>query len=282
MSRRNLQFQRTPPRHLLASRRCRALALERVLPMLVRCPECEHQVSDSATACPSCGHPLTPVSIDGGGTASAEPGPVYTPVAAAKPPNRLLNAGFVVGAIVLLIAFGEYLARPTPSSASAAAANSADDTSNTAMAANAAFDPATARPQHNWISHDNGEYGYTVAISDEAQKNGQAAEDVVMVRYLGFKNDLYTLVLDNGSVATCSAYCTVIAINNGYSFQHVAYNPSSVIGAAFEDAIDGQLEPWQAPPPPPETTYPSTGTQESQQPPEAQPADNGIDPGAAG
>ena len=30
--------------------------------MLVVCPECQNQISDSATACPKCGKPLTPVS----------------------------------------------------------------------------------------------------------------------------------------------------------------------------------------------------------------------------
>ena len=34
---------------------------------LVNCPECQRQVSTSATTCPGCGHPLRPSSTAGPG-----------------------------------------------------------------------------------------------------------------------------------------------------------------------------------------------------------------------
>ncbi|MBW2257484.1 MAG: zinc ribbon domain-containing protein [Deltaproteobacteria bacterium] len=58
---------------------------------IINCPECGHEVSDQAGACPSCGHPLTP------------PPP---PPAAEPAPQSRYNAiliGLASGAVVLLV-----------------------------------------------------------------------------------------------------------------------------------------------------------------------------------
>ena len=54
---------------------------------LVNCPECEHQVSDKASSCPNCGHPIKKVSK------------LSTPMI----PGRALNAIQVILAILMKI-----------------------------------------------------------------------------------------------------------------------------------------------------------------------------------
>lgn len=195
--------------------------------MLIRCRECQLQVSNSARG--SVAYVVLSLSLFAGG---------LTACSAPLAPNRAADP-------------------------SAAASIDSAEPANAAMATS----PVIA---HSWISHENGEYGYPVGISDDARKAGQAADEVIMYRYLGFSNGAYTLFApDTGIVATCPDPCTVITETSGYSTERVAYNPESVIGAAFEDALGGQLEPWQPSHPPPEPSYPPASAPPSQQTAEA-------------
>jgi hypothetical protein len=195
----------------------------------------------------------------------------------------MLWAGVVVGVLLVVVMAAEFGSRSSPSPSNQAdASNAVNGATNAAdqadVAANAAAAAAAAaEPQHNWISHENGEYGYAVGISDDARKSGQAAEQVTMYRYLGFTNGIYTVTAP-GMLATCGSPCNVITVTNGYATEHIAYNPGSVIGAAFEDAINGQLEPWQAPQPSPSS---SPAVVPAEQPPPSSPEDTGIDTNAA-
>lgn len=104
--------------------------------------------------------------------------------------------------------------------------------------------PAPA-PMHNFVEEERGTYYYVAAVSEEDQKKGKATGDVVGYRYLG-KNDkgqhVLVSVADNGRVITkayCSEPCAIIRYGDG---QRIAYNPGSIIGAAFQDAINGSLK----------------------------------------
>ncbi|MBV9994341.1 MAG: zinc ribbon domain-containing protein [Caulobacteraceae bacterium] len=90
--------------------------------MLIKCPECQHAVSDSATGCRFCGFPLMP-----------KPARPPTPPASAalcaraaarrdakaaklsgSPSSWLLAAGVMVGGALLLVVVGEFALRTVP------------------------------------------------------------------------------------------------------------------------------------------------------------------------
>lgn len=182
-----------------------------------------------------------------------------------------LVAATVISAAMLgaLTACSEPPSSNQPASASKPAEAAA---SGWEVAADAASDALSAPPEHNWISYQNGEYAYTVSISENEKKAGQAAEKVIMYRYLGFRNGAYTLFMPaDGAIATCQNPCTVITIGSGTGAEHFAYSPESVIGAAFQDAINGQLVPWR--PPPRSAESPSPADSDSAPPQTAAPDD---------
>jgi len=68
--------------------------------MLIECPECKSQISDKASTCPSCGHPLTVRASVGAPVEQS-----YKPI---LPPRQLRPFGLLVG--LGLIALGLFLA----------------------------------------------------------------------------------------------------------------------------------------------------------------------------
>lgn len=108
-------------------------------------------------------------------------------------------------------------------------------------------DVAPLRPDHNYDLREGGAYGYTAAVSEEDQKKGRAAGDVLMFKYAGLSDGAYHLLLlgDDGQVigtAECPEQC--VAIKERFTdggAKRVAFTESSVIGAAFEDAFRGKL-----------------------------------------
>ena len=124
-----------------------------------------------------------------------------------------------------------------------------------ASPANTTSAAAAPPPSHNYDVYEDGKYGYTVALSDDERKAGQTAENVIMFKYLGRgANGHYTLESDdNGlfSYAQCLNPCAVIDIEQGAGYysetQHVAFSPQSVLGEAFEDAFNGQLQVYHDP-----------------------------------
>jgi hypothetical protein len=104
--------------------------------------------------------------------------------------------------------------------------------------------PPTPRP--NFLEEEEGTYFYVTAVSEEDQKKGKAVGDVVGFRYFG-KNDKGQHVLgsvqDAGRVvfkSYCSDPCAIIKDSNG---TRTAFDSDSIIGAAFQDAINGFLKP---------------------------------------
>jgi uncharacterized protein YecT (DUF1311 family) len=104
---------------------------------------------------------------------------------------------------------------------------------------------ATPAPSHNYLSRDGDLYCYPAAVSQDAKEAGQAAEDVLCFRYGGKVNGAYVFTpeRDPGTVISCDDPCKVIKFDvYGQTVKRVAFEPGSVIGAAFEDAMSGQLE----------------------------------------
>lgn len=101
---------------------------------------------------------------------------------------------------------------------------------------------ASAAPAHAWTYKDGQDYGYPAAISEEEQKNGQAAASITMIRYLGAKDGVYRVQLvDLGVVASCTNPCQVIKFGSGPEAQRFVFNPLTIAGEAFTDAFNGQL-----------------------------------------
>jgi hypothetical protein len=106
--------------------------------------------------------------------------------------------------------------------------------------------PPAPAPTPNFVEEEKGTYFYVSAVSEEDRIKGKATGDVSGFRYLG-KNDegQHTLVSvsDDGQVTAksyCSDPCSIIKRSNG---SRIAYNPGSIIGGAFQDAMNGLLKP---------------------------------------
>lgn len=103
--------------------------------------------------------------------------------------------------------------------------------------------PATT-PTQNFVEEEEGTYYYVTAVSEDEQKTGKAVGDVLGFRYFG-KNDkgqhVLASVAESGRIiakASCSEPCAIIKYGDS---ERVAYNPNSVIGSAFQDAMNGLL-----------------------------------------
>lgn len=108
--------------------------------------------------------------------------------------------------------------------------------------------PTFAPPPHHYDQEDRGIYYYVASISEEEQKKGKVAGEALGFRYLG-KNEkgehIIESVSDNGTAlgrSYCSEPCRVIRRSSG----RIGFNPASIIGAAFEDAVNGHLQQFDA------------------------------------
>ena len=96
-------------------------------------------------------------------------------------------------------------------------------------------------PQPLYASIDGDDYLYSAGISDDARDAGQVAGQFIAFRYRGVKDGKITLT-GNGMTLRCDENCTVITMTDQFgNKQHLEYNPSSVGGAAFADAMNGLL-----------------------------------------
>lgn len=128
------------------------------------------------------------------------------------------------------------------------------DVSNNTMAADE-YIPASnvgtpvppPAPAHNYQFVEGDLYGYLGAISEDDQKKGVAAPPVVRFRYTGLWNGAHHFqdVSDSGVVTgseECDVPCVAIKeIGFDGTVHRVGYSPASIIGSAFEDAMNGKL-----------------------------------------
>ena len=125
----------------------------------------------------------------------------------------------------------------------------------------------TVEPDQQYITREGELYGYVSAVSEEDQKRGVAAGKVLMFRFEGVHDGLYELTAIDGSGRPlysyeCTRPCTAIKVYTWQGIERWAFNPDSVIGAAFTDAFNGKLEPTRQKPatlPPPVESAPSRG-----------------------
>jgi len=102
--------------------------------------------------------------------------------------------------------------------------------------------PPPASTTHNWQYRDGQEYAYQGELSEDQKKAGQSTPAVQMYRYLGEHDGVFKLQVD-GDTATCANPCQVITLHaGGFHVERLAFDPDSIIGAAFTDAFNGRLE----------------------------------------
>jgi hypothetical protein len=106
-------------------------------------------------------------------------------------------------------------------------------------------DVASVMP--NYTEEEDGVYSYVAAVSEEDKKQGKAAGNVLRFAFRGIQDGNYVLSLvdDDGnplSDSECSKPCRIIKTHVGDSVVRREYTPDSMIGAAFEDALNGRLK----------------------------------------
>ncbi|MGN6621201.1 MAG: hypothetical protein ACTHKR_09095 [Sphingomonas sp.] len=100
-------------------------------------------------------------------------------------------------------------------------------------------------PQHNYADRQGDTYYYVSAVSDEEQKQGRAIGDAFGYQFLGQNAQgeyILASVDQDGSIrfrARCKMDCRIIDTSYG---SEIPYSPSSIIGAAFQDALAGNLQ----------------------------------------
>jgi hypothetical protein len=108
---------------------------------------------------------------------------------------------------------------------------------------------APSPPVHAWQVKKGQEYGYAIPMPPDETMTGRAAR-VIMLRYLGASGGVYTIARRDSDlylVMSCSNPCQVIkrTISGPDGFAEVdriPFNDATIIGRAFTDAFNGQLE----------------------------------------
>jgi hypothetical protein len=94
---------------------------------------------------------------------------------------------------------------------------------------------------HSWRYRQGQDYAYQAQLSDDQQRAGQTVPTTQIYRYLGQRGGVFVLQVDS-ETATCANPCQVITLHTGvFHVERVAFDPDSLIGAAFTDAFNGQL-----------------------------------------
>lgn len=108
--------------------------------------------------------------------------------------------------------------------------------------------PAAPTPVANYDEREGDTYFYTTAVSEDDKKKGKALGSVLPFRFRGEKQGVFHLDSpdDDGRPLLryeCANPCRIIKEWAGDKVRRVPYDPSSVIGAAYQDALSGRLEP---------------------------------------
>jgi hypothetical protein len=117
--------------------------------------------------------------------------------------------------------------------------------------------PEAPAPVPLYAFRERDKYGYIAAVSEDDRKRGKAAGDVVLFVYRGHDGNLYKIdsVTTDGRVTVdyeCERPCAALKQYTYSGVGYIAFEPTSLIGAAFTDAFNGFLgaSPLPKPKPP--------------------------------
>ena len=107
---------------------------------------------------------------------------------------------------------------------------------------------------HNYVFTQDGEYGYEPAVSEADKMAGTVQKPLVMARYLGHKNGVYTAAITEDDMTiniSCKMPCNFIKVivrAHGQTSGPKVIPAQNTIGQAIlEDAIVGNLDVYRAP-----------------------------------
>jgi hypothetical protein len=132
----------------------------------------------------------------------------------------------------------------------------------TAAPTSTAFDPIEPAipnnviepvPTHEYAFEENGNYGYISEVSEEERRHGRATGNVSLFAYRGRIGTTYhvSAVGEDGRTTLayeCGTPCVAIKRMVGSNVAaRIPYEPRSIIGAVFTDAMAGQLRVTREP-----------------------------------
>lgn len=130
----------------------------------------------------------------------------------------------------------------------------APNTSNASPEQVAAIEAARTPPKpiHYYSMEENGEYGYERGLSEDDINAGKKTSALMMIRYMGAKDDIHKLSRVNGSAIvewTCKSPCEFVKARMYFGKTLVEEETmraaeGSLIWAMVQDAQHGFLQPY--------------------------------------
>lgn len=115
---------------------------------------------------------------------------------------------------------------------------------------------AQSKPAHHYQIREGMDFGYSEAISEQAQKSGQVAAKVTMFRYAGQRDGRHQVHTSDGTTFTaieCATPCEVLKIMSFIDQPYLRHTvhveryrnePGSVANAVLDDALNGRLNQY--------------------------------------
>lgn len=112
---------------------------------------------------------------------------------------------------------------------------------------------APPKPAHNYEVRDGMDYGYSAAISQDAQKSGQVAPKIIMFKYAGQRDGKHQVHSSDGvnfTAVECFSPCEVMKIMNFINkdylrdtvhVERIKNQPGTIANLVMEDALNGRL-----------------------------------------
>lgn len=159
-----------------------------------------------------------------------------------------IGGGFIVACLVTIVIFkmfGEMVAKDDLAHMPPSVPNKTDSPM-----------PFIPVVDHNYVMQDGMKYGYPMAISEDARKSGQKAEQLVMAMYAGEKNGKYQAHIVDGVTVTaleCEAPCKFLKVmsyiddpylKDQIKVEHLAANPEILGYLIMQDAMRGKLKQY--------------------------------------
>lgn len=107
--------------------------------------------------------------------------------------------------------------------------------------------------EHNYEVRDGMDYGYSAAISQDAQQSGQVAPKILMFKYAGQRDGKYQVHTSDGlrfTAIECSSPCEVVKVmtfvdkdylRDTVHVERIKNQPGSLANLVMDDALNGRL-----------------------------------------
>lgn len=109
---------------------------------------------------------------------------------------------------------------------------------------------------HNYDLKEGIDYGYTVLVTEDQRKAGQAGAQIIMMSYAGERNGKHQVHSRQGGLLTayeCSAPCDIVKIVSAMDIdglrrtvhvERLRASPNMIASLALQDAMTGKLQTY--------------------------------------